>query len=154
MGATLYIDGTGNCTLWERHADSNGRRLGRREFAGDLDNAFFFPLPAEGEKKKNRRGIRTAPSLAAALSTGGFCFTPDPDLNDIGGAADARRNRQGHGRAIFGASAAFHAAVAVHDPGFTAAQCQYAMRTHAQTHAAACTFLDIKGQGNDFIQIT
>ena len=78
-------------------------------------------------------------ALVAAADSGVLAF--DPGLNNIRGTADTRCDRNGVCGAIFGAGAAFHAAVWIVDAGLFIVYRKYAMRAYHFTHTAAHTGL-------------
>lgn len=106
-----------------------------------------------------------AVSAATSAAFRGFCFirlgsaaaftaiAAQQAVNNRGGATDAGLNAQGVHGAVFTASAALHAGVAVNDFHAFPIHFKYIVGTDIQAHAAAGAFLRVDRQGCHVLQI-
>ena len=122
-----------------------------REGQGEIP-AFFacldFPFSAEPQQRTSAATAAFAAAVAARL------LPCNPAVDDGAGTADSGLDPDGGHRAVAGAGAAFHAAVAVDDPGLFLIWGKNGMRAHDLAHPAADASFPIQLEGGDPFQVS
>ena len=86
-------------------------------------------------------------------ATASRVLAPQGGIDHRCGAAHARVDPKGMGRAVLGASSALHAGIAILDPNPSVIRAQDCMRTYHEAHPAPDAFLLIKLERGHTFQI-